>query len=61
MSSYGGALCRVVLYSNLAFGVVNEVSLEFTTPQSVDPDGAFICALCPSVGSLARWCRSLLR
>lgn len=34
-----GALCSVILYSNLAFSATNQVTLEFSTPHATAPDG----------------------
>ena len=35
-----GALCRVAFYSNLALGALNNsVTIELSTPYSVDPTG----------------------
>lgn len=42
--SLSGAVCSVMLYSNLAYGVTNQVTLEFTTPHNVAPDGILLCA-----------------
>ena len=42
--SLSGAVCSVMLYSNLAYGVTNQVTLEFGTPHNVAPDGILLCA-----------------
>ena len=42
--SLSGAVCSVMLYSNLAYGVTNQVTLEFSTPHNVAPDGILLCA-----------------
>ena len=42
--SLSGAVCSVMLYSNLAWSVDNQVTLEFSTPHGVAPNGVLLCA-----------------
>ena len=42
--SLSGAVCSVMLYSNLAWSVDNQVTLEFSTPHGIAPDGVLLCA-----------------
>lgn len=35
-----GVVCRVLTYSSLAFGALNQMTLELSTPYSVNPNGA---------------------
>jgi len=42
--SLSGAMCSVMMYSNLALGVTNQVTLEFSTPHGIAPDGVLLCA-----------------
>jgi hypothetical protein len=39
-----GAVCSVVLYSNLAYSVTNQVTLALTTPYNVAPNGILLCS-----------------
>ena len=41
--SLSGAVCSIMLYSDLAFGATNEVTMEFSTPHGVAPDGILLC------------------
>ena len=42
--SLSGAMCSVMMYSNLALGATNNVTLEFSTPHGIAPDGVLLCA-----------------
>ena len=42
--SLSGAMCSVMMYSNLALGATNQVTLEFSTPHGIAPDGVLLCA-----------------
>lgn len=42
--SFSGAMCSVMVYSNLALGGDNQVRLEFSTPHGIAPDGILLCA-----------------
>ncbi|KAK3260166.1 hypothetical protein CYMTET_30861, partial [Cymbomonas tetramitiformis] len=46
MDGYG-ALCRVLLYSNLAYEALNTVTLEMSTPYYVEPNGLLLCFTTP--------------
>jgi hypothetical protein len=35
-----GVVCRVLTYSSLTFGALNQMTLELSTPYSVNPNGA---------------------
>jgi hypothetical protein len=51
-----GAVCRVLTYSSLAFGALNHLTLELTTPYSVNPNGACAVGCGPST---RRWVSAL--
>jgi len=42
--SLSGAVCSVMFYSNLAWSASNQVTLEFSTPHGVAPNGMLLCA-----------------
>eukprot|EP00878_Enallax_costatus_P029192 GHUV01031633.1.p1 GENE.GHUV01031633.1~~GHUV01031633.1.p1 ORF type:complete len:133 (+),score=19.71 GHUV01031633.1:149-547(+) len=43
MSAISGVLCRLLWYQSLAFDTSNLVSIEFTTPRRIAPDGQLLC------------------
>lgn len=42
-----GVLCRILLYSSLALGTNNSITVELSTPAAVAPDGVLLCAAAP--------------
>ncbi|GBF97384.1 hypothetical protein Rsub_11031 [Raphidocelis subcapitata] len=47
-----GVVCRILLYSSLALGTRNNVTIELSTPAAAAPDGVLLCfAASPSSGS----------
>jgi len=48
-----GVVCRALTYSSLAFGALNQMTLELSTPYSVNPNGAPSGACAVGGGSCA--------
>ena len=39
-----GFMCRLLLYSSVAYNDTNQITLEFSTPRSVAPTSMLLCA-----------------
>jgi hypothetical protein len=39
-----GVVCRILLYTSLALGTQNSITVELSTPSAAAPDGVLLCA-----------------
>ena len=45
----GGVLCRIAVFTSLAFSTLNIVQVEVSTPSFVEPEGLLFCLATPNV------------